>query len=141
VGIHALAAGDRLPIMHGGANVGLVDWGDAGLTLLSIAGARDIIIIATGSLAILLLIALFAFTVVIGLSIRALLKTVQSMLKDDVTPLLTQSRETVLRVKGTATFISENAAAPVIRVYGAVAGGRRLLGVLSGASGKRKKAK
>jgi hypothetical protein len=106
--------------------VGLSDW-------------RDLIIIAAGSLTILVLLALFVFTVVIGLSVRALLGAVRTLLHDEVTPLLTQGRQTVRRVQGTATFISENAAGPVIRVYGAVAGGRRLLGVLSGVSGKRKK--
>ena len=106
--------------------MGLADW-------------RDVIIIAAGSLAVLVLLAIFVFTVVIGLSLRALLGAVRTMVHDEVTPLLLQGRQTVRRVQGTATFISENTAAPVIRAYGAFAGARRLLGVLSGVSGRRKK--
>jgi hypothetical protein len=106
--------------------VGLSDW-------------RDVIIIAAGSLTILVLLALFVFTVVIGLATRGLIGVVRSLLRDEVAPLLQQVRLTVKRVQGTATFISENAVGPVIRVYGMVAGGRRLLGVLSGFSGRRKK--
>ena len=109
------------------------------IVFLSLAGARDIIIIAAGSLLILVLLAVFIFTVVLGLAIRALLGAVRTLLRDEVTPLIQQARQTVKRFQGTATFISENAVSPVIRVYGIYAGGRKLFGVLSGVSGRGKK--
>ncbi len=106
--------------------MGLSDW-------------RDVIIIAAGSLTILVLLALFVFTVVIGLATRGLIGAARSTLRDDVSPLLQQARQTVKRLQGTATFISENAVGPVIRIYGVFAGTRRFLGVLSSVSGRGKK--
>lgn len=109
------------------------------MTLLSLQDVRDIIIIAAGSLTILVLLALFIVTVVLGLSIRALLSAIQSLLREEVTPLVKSGRETVGRIKGTATFASETAVTPIIRVYGIVAGTRRFLGVLGGVAGRRNK--
>jgi hypothetical protein len=106
---------------------------------LSLADVRDIIVIAAGSLFILLLLAAFIFTVVLGLAIRALIGAVRGLISDEVTPLLQQSRSTVHKVQGTVTFVSENAVQPVVRVSAAVAGTRRMLGVLSGLSGRRNK--
>jgi hypothetical protein len=107
------------------------------VTLLSLQDARDIIIIAAGSLAILILIALFVTTVVLGLAVRTLLGVIQGLLRDEATPLLHSGRETLGRVKGTATFVSETTAGPIIRAYGLVAGARRFIGVLSGVAGRR----
>lgn len=106
---------------------------------LSLADARDIIVIAAGSLFILVLLAVFIFTVVLGLSVRALIGAVRRMISDDVTPLLQQSRSTVHKVQGTVTFVGENAVQPVVRVSAAVAGTRRMLSVLAGISGRRNK--
>ena len=107
------------------------------MALLSLQDVRDIIIIAAGSLTILVLLALFVVTVVLGIAIRALLSGIQSLLRDEATPLLHSGRETIGRIKGTATFVSETAASPIIRAYGLVAGTRRFLGVLSGVAGRR----
>ena len=107
------------------------------VTLLSLQDARDIIIIAAGSLTILVLLAVFIFTVVLGIAARALLGAVRSLLRDEVSPLLRDVHQTVRRIRGTATFISEMAVTPVIRVYGIYAGARRVAGVLSGITGRR----
>ena len=107
------------------------------MTLLSLQDVRDIIIIAAGSLTILVLLALFVVTVVLGFAIKALLSAIQSLLREEVTPLLHTGRQTVGRIKGTATFASETAVTPIIRAYGLVAGTRRFLGVLSGVTGRR----
>lgn len=108
------------------------------MEILSLAGVRDVVIIAAGSIFILLLVAMFVFTVVLGLSVRALLNVVKGTLKDEVNPLLDSARLTVTRVQGTATFVSETAVSPVIRVYGAFAGAKRAAGVIAGISGRRK---
>ena len=104
---------------------------------LSLADARDIIIIAAGSLMILLLLAAFISTVVLGLSVRALIGAVRGLISDEVTPLLHDSRSTVSKVQGTVTFVSENAVKPVVRVSATVAGARRMMSVLAGISGRR----
>jgi len=109
------------------------------VTLLSLQDVRDIIIIAAGSLTILVLLALFIITVVLGFTIRALLGAIQTLLREEVTPLVKSGRQTVGRIKGTATFASETAVKPIIRAYGVVAGTRRFLGVLSGVAGRRNK--
>ncbi len=109
------------------------------MTLLSLQDVRDIIIIAAGSLTILVLLALFIITVVLGFTIRALLSAIQTLLREEVTPLVRSGRQTVGRIKGTATFASETAVKPIIRAYGVVAGTRRFLGVLSGVAGRRNK--
>ena len=106
---------------------------------MSLANWRDVIIIAAGSLTILVLLAIFVFTVVIGFATKALIGAVRSLLRDEVSPLLQQARHTVKRLQGTVTFVSENAVGPVIRVYGIFAGTRRLFGVLSGVSSRGKK--
>lgn len=98
---------------------------------------RDVIIIAAGAIMILVLIAVFVFTVVLGLATRGLISTIQTLLKGEVTPLLDSVRQSVQNVRGTTAFIGETAVAPIIRVFSIVAGARRMLGVLGGFAGRR----
>lgn len=105
---------------------------------MNLDNVRDIVIIVAGSLAVLVLVAVLVFTVVLGLASRALLKTLRSVLKDDLGPLLDSAQQTVQTVRGTTTFIGEKAVSPVIRVYGIVAGARRAVGVVTGVVGRRK---
>lgn len=98
---------------------------------------RDIVIIAAGSLSILVLMALLVFTVLLGLAARALLGTVNRLLNEEVTPLVNSAHLTVKKVHGTASFIGETTASPVIRVYGMFAGARRAVGVVTGLAGRR----
>ena len=98
---------------------------------------RDIIIIAAGSLTILVLLALFVFTIVLGLGARALIAALRSTLRDELNPLLHSARQTVRTVQGTTTFVGETTVKPIIRVYGAIAGARRMAGVLTGIVGRR----
>ena len=108
--------------------------------LVSLEGTRDVVIIGAGSLAILAFAALFIFTVVLGLTGRALLGTIKALLHDDVSPLVKSAQGTVHRVQGTATFVSETAVKPIIRVTGIVAGTQRAFSVLSGLSRRRRRA-
>jgi len=100
---------------------------------------RDWVIIIAGSLSILLLVALLAFTAVVGLATRALLGTVRSLVNDEVTPLVDSMGQTVKQVRGTASFVSETSVRPIIRVYGVIAGTKRFVAVVSGISGRRRK--
>jgi hypothetical protein len=104
-----------------------------------IEGTRDIVIIAAGSLAVLAFLAMFIAAVVLGLAARALLSAVQTLVQDDVTPLVKSAQGTVQRVQGTATFVSETTVSPIIRVYGIFAGTRRALGVLTGVANRRRR--
>lgn len=104
---------------------------------MSLEDWRDVTIVIAGWLTILVLLSVFIFTVVVGISARALLGTLRTLLREEVTPLVHSVRETVKRVQGTAAFISESAVTPIIRVYGVYAGARRLIGVLSSVAGRR----
>ena len=82
---------------------------------------------------------MFIFAIVVGLAARSLLSAIQTLLKEEVTPLLDSGRQAIQRVQGTTTFIGETAVAPIIRVYSVVAGARRMIGVLSGVAGRRRR--
>jgi hypothetical protein len=107
--------------------------------LLSLADVRDIVIIAAGSLFILLLIAAFAVMVVVVFGAKGLFGSAQTLIKDEVTPMAREGKLAAKRAQGTVTFISENAVTPVIRVSAAMAGARRMLSVLAGLSSRRNK--
>jgi hypothetical protein len=106
--------------------------------LFALDDVRDVTIIVVGVLMVLLLLALLAFTLAIGIATRTVLGSVQSLLKGDVRPLLSDARATVTRVRGTATFVSETTAKPIIRGYAMFAGTRRAFAVLTGFTAKRK---
>ncbi len=108
-----------------------------GYLLFGLADWRDVVVIAVGSLTMLVLIAVLVVTVVLGLLMRSLLGTVRRVLNDEVSPLINSAQQTVHTVKGTATFVSEKAASPIIRVYGVVSGARRAISVLTGIAGRR----
>jgi hypothetical protein len=99
---------------------------------LSLADWRDVILIATGLLAILCLVGMFILIVILGLGALLFGRTAQTIVRDDVRPALDSGRQTVKQVQGTSTFISEQAVRPVIRAYGIVAGTRRAAAVLTG---------
>ncbi len=105
---------------------------------MSLDNVRDVVIIVAGSFAVLVLVAVLVFTVVLGLASRALLRTLRSVLKDDLGPLLDSAQQTVQTVRGTTSFIGEKAVSPIIRVFGVVAGARRAIGVVTGVVGRRK---
>jgi hypothetical protein len=107
--------------------LGLEDW-------------RDIVIIAAGSLLILLFLAALIFTVALGFASRSTIGAARDVINTEVKPLLDNANQTVVTVRGTTTFVSETAVTPIIRVYGVVAGTRKAIQVLSGfVAGRDKK--
>ncbi len=106
---------------------------------LGLEELRDGVIVVAGIMTILVLLAVFITTVVLGLAARTLLGGIQTLVRDEVTPLMKSAHQTAQRVRGTTTFIGETAVAPVIRVYSVVAGARRAIGVLSGVTGRRRR--
>ena len=106
---------------------------------MSLDEVRDIVIIASGVLLFLVLLAVLIFTIVVGVAARTLLGSIQILLRGEVAPILDSLRLTLQRVEGTAAFVGETAVSPVIRVYSVVAGARRMAGVLSGVTGRKKR--
>jgi hypothetical protein len=74
---------------------------------------RDIMIIYLGLLWVIVILLL---AILVGVLVWVAL-----MIKDKVIPLLQTIQETMARVKGTAEFMSEEVASPVISFYGSVA--------------------
>jgi hypothetical protein len=104
---------------------------------MSLEELRDLIIVVWGILGIVFLAVAIVLGIVVGVSARGLIATVQSLLRDDVQPTLRSARQTVDSIRGTTSFVAETAVAPVIRVYGIFSGVRRFLSVLMG-FGKRR---
>lgn len=85
---------------------------------------RDFFIIVLALQGILISVAL----VVLILQLTALI----NLLRNEIKPIIDETRQTLTTVRGTAQFVSQNVAAPVIRVSAAVAGARAFLGELAG---------
>jgi len=98
---------------------------------------RDLIIVIWGILGIVFLAVALVLGIVVGVSARGLIATVQNLLRDDVQPAVRSARQTVDSIRGTTSFVADTAVAPVIRVYGIFSGVRRFLSVLLG-FGKRR---
>lgn len=94
---------------------------------------RDIVIIFIGIgslLVILLLVALVVMTAYLVLKVNDLIQLVKEviiMLNTDVKPVLSNVQETVGTVKGTTTFISDQAVQPVITTAAGVTAVRTIV--------------
>ena len=104
---------------------------------MALEDLRDLIIVIWGILGILFLAVALVLGIVVGVSARGLIATVQNLLRDDVQPAVRSARQTVDSIRGTTSFVADTAVAPVIRVYGIFSGVRRFLSVLMG-FGKRR---
>jgi hypothetical protein len=105
------------------------------LSLLFVETFRDWVIIFMGIVVAAFFVVALVIMIVLGLLTRALLKKTNSVLDDNLRPLLDSAKTTTDNVRGTATFISDAAVTPIIRTYGVVAGVRRAAGVLAGLTG------
>ncbi len=102
------------------------------MALSTITDIRDIIIIVGGLLSVVALLVMIVATIVIGfLSVR-LLRAAHRTFEEGVPPLLENAQETVKSVKGTADYLSDSAAEPVIRAYATFSRVQRMFDVLSG---------
>ncbi len=73
-------------------------------------------------------------TIVIGALIGVLIWQVWRLvrlLQNEVKPIIANTQETINTVKGTASFVSDNVVAPVIKTSSRVVGFRRTLQVLT----------
>ncbi len=111
-----------------GLTVGLYMLGDDEASALE--KFRDIMIVYLGFLWVIVVLLL---AILVGVLIW-----VSLMIKDHVIPLLQSIQETVARLKGTAEFVSEEVASPVIGFYGTIAKARAMTKTLTGRDANRK---
>src|SRR5687768_6680731 len=98
--------------------------------LVALADVRDVFIIIYGVLGIIFFFIASIVTLVIGLTVRALLRSARDLLDESVKPAVGSIREAAETVRGTTEFVGRTAASPIIRTYGMIAGARKGLGVL-----------
>lgn len=84
---------------------------------------RDITIVYLG---LLWVIVILLMAILVGVLVWVALMVKDKVITDKVIPLLETIQETTTRVKGTAEFMSEEAASPVISFYGSVAKARAM---------------
>lgn len=100
--------------------------------LLSLADVRDVFIIIYGVLGILLFIVAIVMVLIVGMTVKSLLKSVREMMDENIKPAVASVREAADTVRGTTEFVGHTAVQPIAKVYGTVSGVRRGLSVLAG---------
>jgi len=93
---------------------------------------RDIIIVVWGILGIVALLVSILVLLVVGFTLRSLVSNVNTMLRENIIPVVNSARETVDTIRGTTAFVSRTTVSPIIRVYSTIAGIRRGLAVFFG---------
>lgn len=111
------------------------------MTLSTIADIRDIIIIIGGLLSVVALIVMIVAAAAVGYLASRLLKSARRTIEEGLPPLLENAQETVKTVKGTAEYLGDSAAEPVIRAYATASRVQRMFDVLSGQRGSQPKGK
>jgi hypothetical protein len=75
----------------------------------------------------------------IGLALFGLTSKLRSALDESVVPALSAVKEAADTVRGTTEFVGRTAVSPVAKVYGAFAGVKKAVSVLSGLKSREKK--
>jgi tetrahydromethanopterin S-methyltransferase subunit F len=109
------------------------------MPLLSIAELRDVVVIIYGIIGIVFFFAALVVLLMLGFSLKGLIRMLKELLDDSVKPTMESIKGAAESVRGTTDFVGRNAVAPIVRTYGAFAGLRKGLGVLSGLSGRKGK--
>ena len=102
------------------------------MLLSTITDIRDIVIIVAGLLSVIALFVMILATIIIGFLSFRLLRAARKTFQEGVPPLLENAQETVKTVKGTAEYLGDSAAEPVIRAYATASRIQRMFDVLSG---------
>ena len=106
--------------------------------LVSLDDIRDVFLIIYAALGLIVLVIVLVVTVVVGFSIKGLIRTLNSMLDESVRPAVTSIRDAAETIRGTTEFVGKTAITPIVKTYGAFAGLRKGLGVISGLSRRRR---
>ncbi len=107
--------------------------------LATLADIRDVFIIVYGVIGIVFFFVAVIVTLVLGLTVRGLIRNVNQLLDESVKPTLGSIRQTANSIRGTTEFVGQTAVAPIIRTYGMFAGARRAISVISGLNRNKKK--
>ncbi len=102
------------------------------MMLSTITDIRDIVIIVAGMLSVVALGVMILATIIVGFLSFRLLRAARRTIEEGVPPLLENAQETVRTVKGTAEYLGDSAAEPVIRAYATASRIQRMFDVLSG---------
>ena len=105
-------------------------------TLGTLADIRDILIIIYGFVGIIFFVILSTVAVLVGLAARGLVRNATSLMDDSVRPAVSSIKDAAETVRGTTDFMGRTAISPIVRTYGAFAGVKKGLSVLSGIKGR-----
>ena len=104
----------------------------------SLEEGRDIVVIVFGVVAATFFFAALVITTAVGLASIGLVNKVRSLIDESVAPALGAVKDAADTVRGTTEFVGRTAVAPVAKAYGAFAGVKKGLSVLSGLKGRDK---
>jgi hypothetical protein len=107
------------------------------LVLASLADIRDAFIIIYGTIGIIFFFIASIVTLVVGLTVRNLIRNVNGMLDESVKPTISSIREAADTVRGTTEFVGKTAITPIVRTYGTFAGVKKGLSVVGGLTRKK----
>lgn len=99
--------------------------------LVSLADIRDVFIIIYGLIGIIFFVVATVAAVVIGMTVKSLLKSVTDMMDESVKPALHSVRDAADTVRGTTDFVGRTTVQPIAKAYGTFAGVKRGFSVLS----------
>jgi hypothetical protein len=99
---------------------------------MSLADARDIVIVIYGVVGILLFLVLIAVAVASFFAGRKLSRSVQQLLADPIRPTLYEFQQTAQNIRGTSEFVADRTVHPIIRTLAVLRGVRRGVGAFGG---------
>ena len=91
---------------------------------------RDLFIMCFMVAGTLLFLVTTVLTIVVGVLSTGAVMRARQILKINVQPAMENVRETTSTIRGTVSFVSDNAVKPVVKVYGVAAGARRFIAVV-----------
>lgn len=100
--------------------------------LVTLAEVRDVVVIVYGIMGVILMLALAIAAFGIWFAVRALSRSVRSLLDDQVKHALEDVQKTVQNVRGTSQFVSDAAVHPLIRTIAIARGVRRGVASVAG---------
>jgi hypothetical protein len=104
---------------------------------VTIAEVRDVVIVAFGLLAVLLLLIMVVTLLSLLVTVRMLTKTLGELRRDTVQPALDDLRAGAKNVRGATEFMADSAVHPVIRAVSVTRGIRRGIGLVTGIRRRR----
>jgi hypothetical protein len=108
-------------------------------TLISLADARDIVVIIYGIIGIVFFFIAMIMLLVVGLTVKGLIRSGRQLLDESVKPTVESIRGAADTVRGTTEFVGRSAVTPIVRTYGMAAGVRKGLSVLAGFNKRKAK--